>query len=323
MSAGISARLLGALRRRVEQRCRMRSRSPTPRKDHYRRSAALYQLSVLDLYLKQGRQGLRRKRRESFAEAKLAGSAFGMAKAKMAESATLAVPRTSRSRSSTTMQESLAIARAAKSDVAECYALINLADIYLRAAGLQGRACDLSAALARARAGNRTTTSTHRRQQGQHGIRAVRLGPHRRRQATGRGGGGRVRARGRGRGNRRVCSAITGSTWPAPGDFKGALALRRPASSKLRRQDRARRPARKGRARNAEQVRIREAHTRNRAPQPRDEACSRSSCRTASWQQRDLVAAGRGLRGVVRRRGLPVPQAADDQPPARAARTAN
>jgi diguanylate cyclase (GGDEF)-like protein len=96
----------------------------------YRRAEALYQLSVLDTQMKQWSKAFDESQ-ESLGQAKLANSAFSMAKAKMAESAALqylARPK----QELEAMQESLAIARSARSDVAESMALINLADIYLR-----------------------------------------------------------------------------------------------------------------------------------------------------------------------------------------------
>jgi diguanylate cyclase (GGDEF)-like protein len=96
----------------------------------YRRAETLYQLAVLDTQMKQWSKAFDESQ-ESFRQAKLANSAFSMARAKMAESAALqylARPE----QELQAMQESLAIARSAKSDVAESMALINLADIYLR-----------------------------------------------------------------------------------------------------------------------------------------------------------------------------------------------
>ena len=96
----------------------------------YRRAEALYQLSVLDTQRKQWSKAFDQSQ-ESFRQAKLAGSAFSMSRAKMAESAALqylAQPK----QELEAMQESLAIARGARSDVAESMALINLADVYLR-----------------------------------------------------------------------------------------------------------------------------------------------------------------------------------------------
>jgi diguanylate cyclase (GGDEF)-like protein len=129
MSVGISARLLGHSDEALSSLQDAFSLADAA-KDHYRRSSALYQLSVLDLYLKQADKAFDESV-AAFAEARLAGSSWGMAKAKMAESATLEVLNKPKQELST-MQEALAIARAARSDVTECYALINLADIYLR-----------------------------------------------------------------------------------------------------------------------------------------------------------------------------------------------
>ena len=62
MSVGISARLLGHSDEALSSLQDAFSLADAA-KDHYRRSAALYQLSVLDLYLKQADKALRRKRR--------------------------------------------------------------------------------------------------------------------------------------------------------------------------------------------------------------------------------------------------------------------
>ncbi len=96
----------------------------------YRRSSALYQLSVLYLALKQGGKALDASL-EAFRYAEAAGSTYAMANARMAESAALEVlgwPE----RELAAMEEALAIARKARSEIAECRALINLSDIRLR-----------------------------------------------------------------------------------------------------------------------------------------------------------------------------------------------
>ncbi len=129
MSIGTSARMLG---RSDEAMSNLQDAFTIAdaAQDHYRRGSALYQLSVLDLYLKQADRALEESQ-AAFGEAKQAGSSWGMAKAKMAESAALEILSRPKQELST-MQEALAIARNAKSDVTECFALINLADIYLR-----------------------------------------------------------------------------------------------------------------------------------------------------------------------------------------------
>jgi len=96
----------------------------------YRRAETVYQQSVLDNQAKQWARAFEESQ-ESFRQAKLANSAFSMSKAKSAESAALQYlvkPK----QELEAMQESLAIARSAKSDAAESMALINLADVYLR-----------------------------------------------------------------------------------------------------------------------------------------------------------------------------------------------
>ena len=96
----------------------------------YRRSSSLYQLSVLQLALKHGQESLAASL-EAFRTGEAAKSAYAMANAKMAESAAadlLARP----ARELEAMEEALAIARGARSQVAEGRVLVNLADIRLR-----------------------------------------------------------------------------------------------------------------------------------------------------------------------------------------------
>ena len=96
----------------------------------FRQSHAHYQLSQLYLALKQPKNALDASR-QAFNFADAAGSAYGMAKARMAESAAMEL-LDDPARELTAMQEALAIARKAQSKVAESLALINLADIELR-----------------------------------------------------------------------------------------------------------------------------------------------------------------------------------------------
>ena len=99
--------------------------------NEYRRSSALYQISVLQLELKQTSEALASSR-SAFEHAKAANSVYAMANAKMAESAVMeALGQPSRERAS--MEEALAIARKGRSQVAEGRALVNLADTELRA----------------------------------------------------------------------------------------------------------------------------------------------------------------------------------------------
>jgi diguanylate cyclase (GGDEF)-like protein len=96
----------------------------------YRRSSALYQLSVLYLALKQGRESLAASL-AAYEDAKAAKSVYAMANAKMGESAAMELLQQP-ARELAAMQEALAIARNAHSRVAEGRALVNLADIHLR-----------------------------------------------------------------------------------------------------------------------------------------------------------------------------------------------
>jgi diguanylate cyclase (GGDEF)-like protein len=96
----------------------------------YRRSAALYQLSILYLDLKQATRALDASL-EAWKAAEASGSAFAMVNARMAESyACELLERPERELGS--MEEALAIARKSQSKIAESRALANLSDIMLR-----------------------------------------------------------------------------------------------------------------------------------------------------------------------------------------------
>ncbi len=96
----------------------------------YRRSAALYQLSVLHRDLRNAQEALSTAL-AAYRYAEAAKSTYAMVNARMAESAVMEIlDRPSRELAS--MQEALAIARNAKSRTAEAKALINFADIRLR-----------------------------------------------------------------------------------------------------------------------------------------------------------------------------------------------
>ena len=128
MVVGMTARMLGqddeALARLREAYALANAQSP------YRRANALYQLSVLHRAMRQAESALDESK-QAFSEAQRAGSTYGMAKAKMAESAALELLKDP-VRELAAMQEALAIARRAGSNVEESLALINLADIHLR-----------------------------------------------------------------------------------------------------------------------------------------------------------------------------------------------
>jgi diguanylate cyclase (GGDEF)-like protein len=96
----------------------------------YRRSSALYQLSVLHLDLKQGDRALA-SALDAWKFAETAGSAYAMANARMAESAALELLERPE-RELAAMQEALAIAQKSQSSIAESRALVNLSDIQLR-----------------------------------------------------------------------------------------------------------------------------------------------------------------------------------------------
>jgi len=96
----------------------------------YRRSSALYQLSVLQLALKNAQEALAASL-SAFKDAEAANSAYAMANARIAESSVMeALDRPARELAA--MEEALSIARRAHSQVAEARSLINLADIRLR-----------------------------------------------------------------------------------------------------------------------------------------------------------------------------------------------
>ncbi len=95
-----------------------------------RRAADHYQMSVLTLALKQPARALDESR-EAFRQASLAHNAYLMAKAKMAESATMeALEKPVEELAA--LEDALSIARTNRSATAEALALVNLADIYLR-----------------------------------------------------------------------------------------------------------------------------------------------------------------------------------------------
>jgi len=129
LSSGVAARKLGRLDEalaNLQEAYVLADAAGIP----YRRANALYQLSVLNRVMKQADRALDNSR-QAFSQAKLANSTYGMAKAKMAESAALEVLNRPAEELSA-LQDALAIARKAQSDVEESLALINLADIYLR-----------------------------------------------------------------------------------------------------------------------------------------------------------------------------------------------
>jgi diguanylate cyclase (GGDEF)-like protein len=96
----------------------------------YRRSSALYQLSVLYYALKQGDKALAASL-DAFKFGEAAGSRYAMVNARMAESAALELLERPE-RELEAMTEALSIARADRSQISECRALINLSDIRLR-----------------------------------------------------------------------------------------------------------------------------------------------------------------------------------------------
>jgi tetratricopeptide (TPR) repeat protein len=98
--------------------------------DAYRRSSALYQLSVLQLALKNGPAALAASL-AAFKDGEAAKSAYAMANARMAESAVMELLERP-ARELAAMEEALTIARTSRSEVAEARALVNFSDIRLR-----------------------------------------------------------------------------------------------------------------------------------------------------------------------------------------------
>jgi len=98
--------------------------------DAFRRSSALYQISVLQLALKNGPAALAASL-AAYKDADAAKSAYAMANAKIAESAVMELlDRPGRELAA--MEEALAIARASRSQVVEGRVLVNLSDMRLR-----------------------------------------------------------------------------------------------------------------------------------------------------------------------------------------------
>ena len=94
------------------------------------RSSALYQISVLQLALKNGPAALAASL-AAYQDADVAKCAFAMANAKIAESAVMELLERP-GRELAAMEEALAIARASRSQVVEGRVLVNLSDIRLR-----------------------------------------------------------------------------------------------------------------------------------------------------------------------------------------------
>ncbi len=148
--------------------------------DRYRRSSALYQLSVLQLALKNGPAALEASL-AAFGDGEVAKNAYAMANARMAESAVMELLGRP-AREIAAMEEALTIARASRSEVAEARALVNFSDIRLRrrqyaeALDLARRSLQLAQALDNPAAGGD--------EQGEHGVRTARPRTDRGRQAA-------------------------------------------------------------------------------------------------------------------------------------------
>ena len=257
----------------------------------YRRAEALYQLSVLDTQMRQWAKAFDESQ-ETFRQAKLAGSAFTMSKAKNAESAALQYLDRPKQELDA-MLESVAIARSAKSDAAESMALINLADVYLRRKDfkevleLSQRSLELANA-----SGNVFTAATNKANIGfaQLGLGSIEAGKRLAEEA--------VEEYERAGAVAEIGELLVeyGQHLAEAGDYKGAVALF-DRERKLR-DEIAAVQREKTRARTA---RIREAQARDRAPEPRAQPAIGGTPEPPAAAAH-LVAAGRGVRGIVRRR---------------------
>ena len=298
MAFGITGRMLGQVdeaRASLREAYVIADNAQNP----YRRAAALYQLSVLDRMTRQADRALAQSQ-QAFAEAKLAGSTFGMAKAKMAESAALEVLDRPVGELAA-MHEALAIARAAGSGVEESLALINLADIHLRRkdfdAVLEVSRQSLELAT---RSGDGALIATNKANMG---FALFGLGRT--------DAGKRLAEEALAETERTGASAEIvdlmeeyGRYLAQAGDYKAALALRDRQHKVIERI--ATTTRKQGLARISEQVRLRAAHQQARTREPGVAATH-------------LVDVRRHVRALIPDRGLPVPEGADDQPPARAA----
>ena len=129
LAAGVTSRARGQFEAAVEN-LQVALVQADRADDANRRAEVRYQLSVLSLALKQPQQAFEESQ-QAFRQAVLAQNPFVMAKAKMAESASLEkLQRPGEELEA--LDEALAIARTTQSETAEGMALVNLADIYLR-----------------------------------------------------------------------------------------------------------------------------------------------------------------------------------------------
>ena len=271
----------------------------------YRRAEALYQHSVLDTQMKQWSKAFDESQ-ESFRQAKLANSAFSMSKAKKAESAALqylARPK----QELEAMQESLAIARSAKSDVAESMALINLADVYLRrndfkeVLELSQRSLELANAL-----GNTSTAATNKANIGFAllGLGRIEAGKRLAEQAVEEyERAGAVAETGE-------LLVEYGQHLADAGDYKGAIALF-DRERKLRDEIAAVQREKTERELRESEKRKREIELLNR-----ERGLQSVELQNRQLQQRIWWLLAAVFAAVVRRRGRAVPQAPDDQPAA-------
>jgi diguanylate cyclase (GGDEF)-like protein len=129
LAAGVTSRARGQFEAAVEN-LQVALVQADRADDANRRAEVRYQLSVLSLALKQPQQAFEESQ-QAFRQAVLAQNPFVMAKAKMAESASLEkLQRPGEELEA--LDDALAIARTTQSETAEGMALVNLADIYLR-----------------------------------------------------------------------------------------------------------------------------------------------------------------------------------------------
>lgn len=128
-AAGVTARMMGRVDSALASLEEARALAELAQSP-YRQASALYQLSVLDMMMRQPDRAFENAQ-ASHRHARAAGSAFAVVRAKVAESAAHQAENRPRQELAA-LQEALATARNAGSRVAEALVVVNLADLYLR-----------------------------------------------------------------------------------------------------------------------------------------------------------------------------------------------
>ena len=273
--------------------------------DAYRRSGALYQLSVLQLALKNGPAALTASL-AAFSNGEAAKSAYAMANARMAESAAMELLHRPK-REIAAMEEALAIAR---TRAFGCGRGPGTRQLCRHPAAPQAvRRCARALTAFPASGAVPGQLRIGRDEQGEHGILAARHGPHRRGQAAHRRSARRVRAH---RGKRRNCRP----DWGVRTESRTGWRLQggaRPLSPRAQAQWRDRDPdPPASSARSAGEVRNGKAPPGDRVSQSGERAQERRDREPRSVAV-DLVAGCRAPRGFVCRRRVALSQAAPDQ----------